>query len=582
MFRDNIKSMVSFFKLVKGNRFWILFLFLGSIVGHFTELLIPIFVSNIIYYVTDLNSYQTFLNIGFLAVTYFFYNAFWYLNYVSYSYNFRYSYQSIRERIIKQIFTYDIDFTEKISKGTVLNTVSEDVGNLSEMIDCICEIMIVSVKVIVMFIIFFMTNWLVFLFILLLECLYLKTFDYCNVKSTKYLLSQEKYRDKLTDNLSQILNGLKEIKLFHIFEQIYQNFLVISNKWADQYIKKRKYADIRESLLPFIIHMGKVLLYFVLSCFVLKGYYKVNTLILLVSYFETLMEDTEEFMGYSRQIREWSVSISRIHSLLNYSSRNQFLFGEKDHDSICGVVQFKNVSFQYKSKNKGSIQHLSFVAKPNQITAIVGASGSGKTTILNLLLRHYKVDQGSILIDSVSIYEYSKKAYSKNLVGVNQSPFLFHMSIRHNLNLIDKNVKRQEEACKRVGIHDYIMSLPKGYHTILDENGSNFSGGQKQLLSIARVLLSKAEILVFDEVTSSLDPLLVDKVKEIFEDLKQDHTILLITHKKDIMCLADQIIVLQYGKIVGQGTHEDLLLQNPYYIELQKHNYSSIKKSFES
>jgi len=551
-------------------------------VGHFTELLIPIFVSNIIYYVTDLNSYQTFLNIGFLAVTYFFYNAFWYLNYVSYSYNFRYSYQSIRERIIKQIFTYDIDFTEKISKGTVLNTVSEDVGNLSEMIDCICEIMIVSVKVIVMFIIFFMTNWLVFLFILLLECLYLKTFDYCNVKSTKYLLSQEKYRDKLTDNLSQILNGLKEIKLFHIFEQIYQNFLVISNKWADQYIKKRKYADIRESLLPFIIHMGKVLLYFVLSCFVLKGYYKVNTLILLVSYFETLMEDTEEFMGYSRQIREWSVSISRIHSLLNYSSRNQFLFGEKDHDSICGVVQFKNVSFQYKSKNKGSIQHLSFVAKPNQITAIVGASGSGKTTILNLLLRHYKVDQGSILIDSVSIYEYSKKAYSKNLVGVNQSPFLFHMSIRHNLNLIDKNVKRQEEACKRVGIHDYIMSLPKGYHTILDENGSNFSGGQKQLLSIARVLLSKAEILVFDEVTSSLDPLLVDKVKEIFEDLKQDHTILLITHKKDIMCLADQIIVLQYGKIVGQGTHEDLLLQNPYYIELQKHNYSSIKKSFES
>lgn len=550
--------------------------------GHFTELLIPIFVSNIIYYVTDLNSYQTFLNIGFLAVTYFFYNAFWYLNYVSYSYNFRYSYQSIRERIIKQIFTYDIDFTEKISKGTVLNTVSEDVGNLSEMIDCICEIMIVSVKVIVMFIIFFMTNWLVFLFILLLECLYLKTFDYCNVKSTKYLLSQEKYRDKLTDNLSQILNGLKEIKLFHIFEQIYQNFLVISNKWADQYIKKRKYADIRESLLPFIIHMGKVLLYFVLSCFVLKGYYKVNTLILLVSYFETLMEDTEEFMGYSRQIREWSVSISRIHSLLNYSSRNQFLFGEKDHDSICGVVQFKNVSFQYKSKNKGSIQHLSFVAKPNQITAIVGASGSGKTTILNLLLRHYKVDQGSILIDSVSIYEYSKKAYSKNLVGVNQSPFLFHMSIRHNLNLIDKNVKRQEEACKRVGIHDYIMSLPKGYHTILDENGSNFSGGQKQLLSIARVLLSKAEILVFDEVTSSLDPLLVDKVKEIFEDLKQDHTILLITHKKDIMCLADQIIVLQYGKIVGQGTHEDLLLQNPYYIELQKHNYSSIKKSFES
>ena len=152
------------------------------------------------------------------------------------------------------------------------------------------------------------------------------------------------------------------------------------------------------------------------------------------------------------------------------------------------------------------------------------------------------------------------------------------MSIRKNLSLIDSNFENQIKACKRVGIHDYIMSLPKGYNTILTENANNFSGGQKQLLAIARTLLSKAEILIFDEVTSSLDTLLVEKIKEIFENLKLDHTIIIVTHKKDVMKIADKIIVLNKGKIVGQGTHKELMKNNEYYIDLQTNNYSSSHK----
>ena len=140
------------------------------------------------------------------------------------------------------------------------------------------------------------------------------------------------------------------------------------------------------------------------------------------------------------------------------------------------------------------------------------------------------------------------------------------MSIRKNLSLIDSNVENQIDACKRVGIHDYIMSLPKGYNTILTENATNFS------------LLSKAEILIFDEVTSSLDTLLVEKIKSIFENLKLDHTIIIITHKKDVMKIADKIIVLNKGKIVGQGSHDELIKNNEYYIDLQTNNYSSSHK----
>lgn len=578
MIKDNIRIIRDFFKLVKGSKLWILFLFLGSIMAHLTSLLIPVFASNIIYYVTIGDANLTYLNIFLLAGIYLVHNLFWYLNYVSYSHNFKYSYQSLREKIINKIATYDNDFSDKISKGTILNTANTDISHLSEMIDNVCEIMVVFVKILVLMVIFLKTNFYIGLVVIVVECLYLKAYDYCNVKSTKYLTGQLKYRDKLTDNLSQVLNGLNEIKLFNIFNKIKHNFNVVSNKWAEQYMNKRKYVNIRSSLLLLIINFGKVILYFILVYLVLNGYYKVNTLVLLISYFESIMSNTGSLMSYSRQIREWSVSIRRINTILNYSSGGQINFGSNNTDDINGMVEFKNVSFSYKTKNEGMVSNINFVAKPHEITALVGHSGSGKTTIINLLLRRYKIDSGKICIDNEDIYEYSNKVYSKNIVGVNQSPFIFTMSIRKNLSLIDPDINHQIEACKRVGIHDYIMSLPKGYNTVLTDNASNFSGGQKQLLSIARTLLSKAEVLIFDEVTSSLDTLLVEKIKEILIDLKRDHTIILITHKKDVMSIADQIIVLNKGVIVGNGTHLQLMKDNLYYKDLQMHNYSSSNK----
>ncbi|MBE6150269.1 MAG: ABC transporter ATP-binding protein [Firmicutes bacterium] len=579
MIKDNIKIIKDFFYLVKGHKKWTFLLFFASIMAHLTSLLIPVFAANIIYEVTIKNALATYTNIALLALTYIIYNLFWYLNYVSYSYNFKYSYKNLREKIIDKIFTYDNEFSDKLSKGTILNTVSGDVSNLSGMIDNICEIIVVFIKVIILTLIFLNTNILIGLIVLLLELIYLKSYDYCNIKSTKYLRGQYKYRDHLTDNLNQILNGLSEIKVFNIFDKIKNNFYIIANKWSDQYMKKRKYINIRATLLPFIVHIGKIILYTILVFFVLNGTYEVNILVLLITYFENIMSNTDELMSYSRQLREWSLSITRINNLLNYTSNQQIEFGLNENDYINGLVKFKNVSFSYKSKNKGNIEKISFTALPNKITALVGHSGSGKTTITDLLLRKYKVDSGEILIDNENIYEFSNKVYSTNVVGVNQTPFIFNMSIRKNLSLIDPNIDNQIEACKRVGLHDYIMSLPKGYNTILSENANNFSGGQKQLLAIARTLLSKAEIIIFDEVTSSLDTILVEKIKEIFENLKLDHTIIIVTHKKDIMQNADKIIVLNQGKIVGQGTHKQLMKDNNYYIDIQTNNYSSSNKN---
>ncbi len=154
MFKDNIKIIRDFFKLVRGSKLWVTLLFLGSILGHLSSLLIPVFTSNIVYYVTDMNASSTYFNILWLLLTYIAYNLFWYLNYLSYSHNFKYSYRKLREQMIDKIFKYDADFTDKISKGTILNTVNADVGHLAEMIDNVCEIMVVFVKVIIMIFIF--------------------------------------------------------------------------------------------------------------------------------------------------------------------------------------------------------------------------------------------------------------------------------------------------------------------------------------------------------------------------------------------------------------------------------------------
>ena len=572
---DNFRIIRSFFGLMHGDRKWVAVLFIGSSLAHIASLVIPIFASNIVYEVSTGNGAAAYWNILWLAVADIVYCLSWYANNRGYSNNFPHAYRDLRERIIDKLFNYDVEFSNKVSKGTILNTISGHVSNLSEMYISVCEVIVMSVKVLIMLAVFMFTNIYIGLIVVAFEIIYLKAFDYCNINSTKYLHRQLHYRDKLTDNLSQILDGLSEIKTFNIYDKVRRMFYIIADKWAYQYRVKRRYVDARAGLVPLIIRMGKILLYVGLVYMALSGRIEVNILLLLVTYFENITTNTRDLMNYSMQIRDWSTSIVRIDRLLNYRGGQKLDFGDYDNDHIAGLVEFNNVSFTYQSKNRGSVHNISLAARPHEITALVGHSGSGKTTIANLLLRRYIVDSGEITIDGNDIYSFTDRVYATNVVGVNQVPFMFNMSIRRNLDLVDTNRQRQEEVCRRVGLHDYIMSLPAGYNTILNENATNFSGGQRQLLAIARAMLSRAEVLVFDEVTSSLDPMLVEKIKSIFADLRADHTVIVVTHKKDVMQIADQIVLVNHGQIVGRGTHDELMQTNQYYRDLQLSGDSS-------
>ena len=185
----------------------------------------------------------------------------------------------------------------------------------------------------------------------------------------------------------------------------------------------------------------------------------------------------------------------------------------------------------------------------NNVTIITGGPGTGKTTIINLILRLYKPKKGKILLDNIDINNIDKKSYLKEISILNQETYLFNLSIRENFNLINNSIKRQEEICKFTGVSNFIEGLPNGYDTIIDENSNNLSGGQKRLLSLTRMLLKESKILILDEATSSLDKEKVEKFSKILEKLKENHTIIVITHKKEIIDIADETIVINKGKV---------------------------------
>lgn len=366
--------------------------------------------------------------------------------------------------------------------------------------------------------------------------------------------------------LSQILIGLKDIKSFGISDKLNNKLDGYRKRWQDSYFLKRKYYFTRKTLVGLIIDFGKIILYIVLILLLIKGQITLAIFLLLISYYDRAKESINDIMSFDVSIMEESVSLYRINEIINYGNDIKKLDGIANKDDIIGLVEFKNVSFKY---NKVPIlKNISFVASPNQVTTIVGKTGAGKTTIFNLLLKMYKVDDGKILIDKLNIYEYSKDVYNSNISVVNQKTFIFNMSIRANLSLIDSNKKRQIDACKRVGIHDFIMSLPDGYNTVLKEDATNISGGQKQLLSLARALLTTSEIILLDEVTSSLDPGTTDHIMNLLDNLKTDHTIIVITHNKDLMKASDKLIVLKDGKIDSIGIHDELILDSEAYKNL--------------
>ena len=557
-----------YFSLKVSDKKLLFHLFFSNLLRSVSLLLIPFVASKVVEFATIKDYKLTLIcSIIFLLVS-LVYVLFHHYNYVAYKNNSIFTHNKLQKLILNKVTLYDEDFTKTISTSYIVDTAFNDVGNLMKIPDRIFDSIGGLLNIIIALIILFSVNVYIGLLALVLNLIAIYALGF-NIKKRDYYLSfQRKHQDDISSLMGQILDGDREIKAFNMEESL-NNYLDKYKKvWRRNYFKTRKYNDNFYVLVPTILGFGKIGIYFILAFLILNGSYDVSILVLVIGYYENIQN---EFTKLSDKLDEFSansIRLGRVYKLLNYKTKNMLDFGDNNNDYIKGKVEFKNVSFMYEKQE--ILKNVSFEIPPQSFTAIVGKSGSVKSTIFRLLLRLYKANKGTILLDDDSIYNYTKEVYSSNVSIVTQKPFIFDMSIRENLNLVDSNHEHQIEACKRVGIHDYIMSLKDGYNTKLVADAENISNGQKQLIALARTLLSKSEVLLFDEVTSSLDINTSKHVMNILKDLKRDHTILMITHKPALMKMADDVIVINHGKLVGRGKHKDLLKDNKYYQILQK------------
>ncbi len=562
------RIIMNFFKLGVNNKKYLTLLFLTSLCRNLIFLLIPYFSARIIKFATAKDFQSTYISIAFLALSYIAYNIVHRLNYIMYAKNTDYTYTKLQEKVIDKVSTYDEEFVSKLPKSQIINTTAKDIWHVCSVADEIFDMITYAIKLVVSVCILLSVDIKIGIIGVVATFIYLNYITVNSVIRHKYLQGQRKSQDKIVDIFSQVIDGNKEIKSFDMNKKLNEHLDGIKKAWTNSYMKKRVYFDKINAVIPSFMHIVKTVIYLILIIALSKKIITIDILVLIIGYFETIETDCVQLKNRLNQLTISDARIERLYNIFNYRSKDIIKFNDYNNDNIIGTVEFKNVSFSYNDQKL--LQNISFNIEDHKITAIVGKSGSGKSTIFRLLLRLYKLDEGMITIDNINIYDYSKDVFTSNVSIATQKPFIFNMSISDNLGLVDSNKNNQIEACKRVGIHDFIMSLPKGYNTVLKEDAEDISGGQKQLISLARTLLSKAEILLFDEVTSALDPKTADSVIKVLKDLKKDHTVIMITHKPKLMKIADNILVIDKGKLVGNGKHKDLILNNKYYKILQK------------
>ena len=453
----------------------------------------------------------------------------------------------LQRKLMEHIVKNDGIFDE-ISKGKIIASCTDDVRWVVDVTDCIAMATSKLTKLAVIFVIFAVHDIWVAIVAVLVDTIYMILMNK-NVRNySKHFDGSRKYEDKAADVLNQVLKNPRQIKAMNILPAMLRKYDNAARKWLEQYTSRRRDREKVYVHDEWTAYLGKIILYIMMAVFVINGQMTVETLVLLISYFEQVVTSTNElWRDCLRPLAEYSVQAERIKKILSYTQKSEVEFGDLDNDYIKGLVEFKNVSLNRRGEK--SLKHVSFKARPNEITAIIGPKGAGKTSIVQLLARIIKVNSGKILIDGESIYDYSRRVYNSNVAEVSQDSFVMEASIRGNLALIDKNRKRQEAACARVGLSRRISQLPQGYNTIVKEGEEVLFEGDKQLLAIARALLTRAEILVFDEV-SSVGAKAIPNLSAILEDLKQDHTIILVTNETELVKGADRVVEMAGGKVV--------------------------------
>ena len=385
-----------------------------------------------------------------------------------------------------------------------------------------------------------------------------------------------KDREKVVGFTGELVRGASDIKMLNAekpFINTLSGKIKNNNKIRYNMMKvQRTYRFFEGSIMDFF----DLLLICLLVVLILKDNVAIATALVIRNYSLNLRNLSNSVSWILDLARDFNLSCERLFAIINSDGFTKETFGKKHIKRVKGNFEFKNVTFGY-GKTK-ILKNMSFKVNANETVAFVGKSGAGKTTIFNLLCKMYNPNSGEITIDDININELDKDSIRGNITIISQSPYIFNLSIKDNLKLVKKNLtdKEMKEACKLACLDEFIESLPDKYDTIIGEGGVNLSGGQKQRLAIARALVQKTEIILFDEATSALDNQTQSDIHNAIKNLKGEYTVLIIAHRLSTVIDADKIYVVDKGKIVDYGSHNELLKKSKIYKQLYNKDLNKI------
>ncbi|MBK1810482.1 ABC transporter ATP-binding protein [Clostridium sp. YIM B02505] len=384
---------------------------------------------------------------------------------------------------------------------------------------------------------------------------------------------------KLNAVVQEKFTGFNEIKLFGKQKDSIEEFTDANEELCKEGFRAQFISGLMMPLVSFITYIGIGTVAILGSFYVISGAIAVGQLQAFIRYIWQVNQPMSQVTQLAGAIQSSIAAVHRVFEFLNEEEELEKAEAEKTNENGCGEVYFENVAFSY-TKDKPLLNNVSFKVKSGQMVAIVGPTGVGKTTLINILMRFYDVTAGSIKINGVDIKNMKRESLREKFGMVLQDTWLFNGSIKENIGYGKEGATEEEivRAAKVANVHHFITTLPEGYDMILNEEANNISQGEKQLMTIARTVLCDPPILILDEATSSVDTRLEQKLQAAMRNIMKDRTSFVIAHRLSTIKNADLILVMSNGGIVEQGTHEELLKQKGYYEQLYHAQFADFDK----
>ncbi len=485
--------------------------------------------------------------------------------------------RDIRQEAFCTIQKLPVRYMDFRSTGDIVNNVITDVDQLADGLLMGFSNLFTGVLTIFITLVFMIQiQWKIALVVILITPVSFFVAGFI-AKRTYYMFrKQSEIRGVQTGIVDEVFSGLKVVKAFGQEENMLRDFDVVNEELCQVGIKATFFSSITNPATRFvnnIVYAGVAICGGLVA--IVSGEITVGGLMAVLSYANQYTKPFNEISGVVTELQNALACSARVFSLINETPEGD-MEERKDTilDSVSGKVDMEHVDFSYEA-DKPLIQNLNLHVKPGQRVAIVGPTGCGKTTMINLLMRFYDVNTGEIRVDNQNINKITRKSLRQSYGMVLQETWLRNATVAENIAMADKDATREEiiAAAKQSHAHGFIKRLPDGYDTVIGADGGNLSQGQKQLLCIARVMLHLPPMLILDEATSSIDTRTEIRIQRAFNKMMKGRTTFIVAHRLSTIKEADVILVMNGGKIIEQGSHEELLEQKGFYYRLYHSQY---------